>query len=368
MSAVNRYFRNRNKKPTPIPFPIPTPNEPITNPEIPVGEPDIRENNMRKLTTENHQGLRPIGMSYWRNINNHVGRNELLVFLSLNDEIVIFTVQKSDLLVLGEQRSAIHHTGEGCYFSALEWDKLYVPRDNRLNQVSVIYPSDYIPVCELPNGWNGWQWHSSQNERVHSCTIKDANWNIIKWGVFNQDKNDSFRDFDIEGAPDECQIDKSGRFLVIKEDNYNRIIDLETDEVKYIQNDEGALGHSDNGFEYIIGENDYSPLAGALDYINLRTLRRGNLFSTGIWNMGYVSHCNAINAPIESQSFLISTPKELISVKANGQSRIVANIEPEVSDYEQRVKANLDITGEYAAFTQFKDGRLDAYLIRVPLW
>jgi hypothetical protein len=70
------------------------------------------------------------------------------------------------------------------------------------------------------------------------------------------------------GDFDECQIDKSGRWLVIKETRgaeqrlWNRIIDLDTQAVTERPNNEGAVGHSDCGFDCLVGETGYGQLPG----------------------------------------------------------------------------------------------------------
>ena len=69
-----------------------------------------------------------------------------------------------------------------------------------------------------------------------------------------------------KGAPrdayDECQVDKSGRWLLIKEGDGNRIIDLERGNEFAISNAAGAVGHSDMGWGYVIGEDDRSNPGG----------------------------------------------------------------------------------------------------------
>jgi len=45
-------------------------------------------------------GANPIGMSYWRNINNHAGQDVLQVLLSIEDKLFIFTIDKKSLITL----------------------------------------------------------------------------------------------------------------------------------------------------------------------------------------------------------------------------------------------------------------------------
>lgn len=118
----------------------------------------------------------------------------------------------------------------------------------------------------------------------------------------------------------------------------------------------------------MIGENDFSNKPGALDFIDLNNLNRINMFSTGIWNMGYVSFTNAKEGPIENQFCLVTTPTELWKVQLDGSGRgtlICPNL-TESQEYNHRPKANLCPLGEYAIWTSYVGGSLDAYIVRLP--
>ena len=65
-----------------------------------------------------------------------------------------------------------------------------------------------------------------------------------------------------KGDYDECQIDKSGRWLVIKENvdgrdgEDNRIIDLQSGAEQVFLDRDGAAGHSDLGYGYLVAEDN----------------------------------------------------------------------------------------------------------------
>lgn len=308
------------------------------------------------------ENVNPIGMAYWRNINYHAGRDSFLVALSINNQLRVLNVNKNNLMVRDDKSLGIHHTGEGIYFSVNRHDILYVPLDNSLIAVNV-FTGDRTIIWE--SEYKLWQMHSNYNENIHSATLKDNNYRIIGWAVFN---GHTLWKFPLNGTPDECQIDKSGEWLLIKENNYNRIIHVASGEEKRIENLEGAVGHSDNGFGCTLGENDYSSLAGALDMIDFASLRKMNMYSTGIWNMGYCSFTNAKPGPIAEQFCLITTPDQLIKVSLNGSGAgvVVCPNLTQSQSYEHRPKANLCPLGEYAVWTAFVDGSLNAYVVRVP--
>lgn len=289
----------------------------------------------------------PIGMSYWRNINFHSYSDVLQVFLSIKDELHIFTVRKSDLALVDIKPLGIIHTGEGCYFSAIDPNRLFIPEGKTLNAYDIISKE-----CKeiWKSNYNLWQCHSSIDENSHSATLRNNEYINVGWGVY---KNNQEKQYGFKGEEDECQIDKSGRWLLIKENNYNRIINLDTEQEKIIQNEEGALGHSDCGYGFALGENDYSPFAGACDLIDFNTWEKRTIYSTGIWNMGYVS--------TQNDRILLSTPEELILVQPETKWKHGNQSE----EYEHRVKANLCPLGEFACYSAFIDGSLNAYLLKL---
>ena len=94
--------------------------------------------------------VRPVGYAYWSNINNHVGRDEMLVFLSLKGPgPTLFSYNKHT----GETRNrgsifegdnthgwAKLSIGEGWYFSATRPTALYInePGGSRLFRYDVL--------------------------------------------------------------------------------------------------------------------------------------------------------------------------------------------------------------------------------------
>lgn len=337
------------------------PISPIPDTPVPIGpdSPMIPSKPMKLIENSN-----PIGMSYWRNINYHAGRSSFMVALSIGDRLKVLTVAKNNLVVMDDKSLGIAHTGEGIFFSVSRHDILYVPLDNALIAVNV-YTGDRKTIWEVEGGQKLWQIHSNYNENIHSATLRNNEYQPVGWGVFNGAET---KVFPIRGTPDECQIDKSGEWLLIKEDNDNRIIHIASGEEKIVHNQEGAIGHSDNGFGCTLGENDYSPKPGALDLIDFPSLRKMNMYSTGIWNMGYCSFTNAKPGPIAEQFCLVTTPDQLIKVNLDGSGvgTIVCPNLTQSQEYEHRPKANLCPLGEYAVWTAFVDGAITAFVVRVP--
>lgn len=360
MGFISELFGkpHRSKKPILLPEDIKLP-EPIS--DRPMNIP------LNRIPTLIASGVNPIGMSYWRNINQHKDDPHLKVFLSIDDQINIFTIDKTTLKVIDQKNLEINHTGEGCYFSAHHSWVLYIPIHSVLYRLN-INTGAYINMAwnltlEGPN--NLWQCHSDYEEMNHSATIKDPDYKIVGWAVHNEISGLT-KYYDLKGEPDECQIDKSGNWLLIKEDDYNRIIYLPTGVERLISNEEGALGHSDIGFDFAMGENDHSSIAGALDRIRFNDGSHQLIYSTGIWNMGYVSYTNAKPNELYNACCLITTPTELIKVQlSTGEGSVVCSNLTQSDEYNNRAKANLCSQGEYAVWTAYVDGSLNAYIVKI---
>lgn len=345
--------------PDPIPLPIPE------YPPVP-----LAPSSQPKLIAEH---VNPIGMAYWRCINNHEGSNSLKVVLTLNNNIHIFTVNKATLAVINITNLGINDTGEQIYFSAINPSLLYIRTELSLDQFN-IDTGERNPVMTPPAGMKLWQCHSSWDDKTHSASLQNEVYAILAWGVKSPY---GFQKYDIIGEPDECQIDKSGLWLVAKEkineDELNRIIRVSTDSEYQIHDKDGAVGHSDTGFGYVMGE-DNQIGACVLWKLGAPDIGRRIIFGPNIWNMGYVSFCNAKPSSIENQKCLITTPDSLISVKLDGsESKLICpNLSQTNSNdpkyYEHRAKANLCPLGQFAIWSAYVDGSLNAYIVRIPFW
>src|SRR5690606_18178317 len=102
------------------------------------------------------------------------------------------------------------------------------------------------------------QIHSSNDDRVHSATIKDATTYAALGCMAYETDTGKLHYFEKKGDYDECQVDKSGKWLVIKENvdgkegEDNRIINLATGSERLLTDSAGAGGHSDLGYGYMV--------------------------------------------------------------------------------------------------------------------
>src|SRR5262249_15023412 len=117
-------------------------------------------------------------------------------------------------------------TGEGWYFSATQPTTLYVnlPQSPRLQRYDVVSHqlTTVFDVASRPDIFGSnryiWQFHSSADDMVHSATLKDgATYADLGCFAYRERTGQVFYYPQKGFRYDECQIDKSGRWLVIKE-------------------------------------------------------------------------------------------------------------------------------------------------------
>jgi len=354
-----------------------------------------------------------VGYSYWRNSNNHVGSNTMLIFLTLDRARggggpTLFSYDKSTdaVTVLGPLFDAANHlswaTGEGWYWSATRPTALYVNDGPRLYRYDVVTRQlETVFDASAAFGANRyiWQTHTSNDDRVHSATLRASDtYEMLGCMVYREDTR-QFAFFDKQGDFDECQVDKSGRWLLIKENidgvygEDNLIIDLDTGAQTIFLDQQGAAGHSDNGFGYMVAADNWNPLPGAVRVWSFDAPIPGSppqgqvVYRTTDWalDIGHVSHANAqAGVPLEQQyacggsAVRVNVPRanEIVCFRLDTSLRVlvVAPIMTDLdagggdgSDYAKLPKGNLDITGQYFIWTSNAGGnRLDAFVVRVP--
>ena len=171
-----------------------------------------------------------VGYSYWRNINNHVGSDTMLIVLGLDRQRggggpTLFSYNKNNGQTqnLGPLFSADSPyswaSGEGWYFSASQRNALYMNDGYSLMRYDVVTHA-MTKVFDVRDHLGAdrriWQIHSSNDDNVHSATVKDGSYNDVGCVAYNQSTGRATY-IARKGDFDECQIDKSGRWLLVKE-------------------------------------------------------------------------------------------------------------------------------------------------------
>lgn len=349
--------------------------------------------------------VQPTGYAYWRNMNNHRGADRILVVVGLDvgrggSGPTLFSYRKSSGRVrkLGPLFTAAsplrHDTAEGWYFSAQQRHALYVNDGRRLLRYDVIDKTSQV-VFDI-RAWDATgayikQLHSSDDDTVHSATL-------VRGGrhagcVVYDEPRDNLTFYPAAGPLDECQLGRSGAWLLIKENTDdrqgvdNRIIALDSGEQATLFDAQGAVGHSDNGHGYMVGEDNWHERPGAVRLWHFDGLLDGQLVYHGLsWDVGttHITHTNADpRLPAAHQyacaSHLgprtIARANELVCFPLDG-SRTTLVVAPTMTDpnaaggnsaYGRAPKANLDPTGRYLFWTSNMGGqRLDAFIVEVP--
>jgi hypothetical protein len=363
--------------------------------------------------------VKPVGYSYWNRINNHVGSETMLIFLTLNRNRggagpTLFSVNKRT----GETRnlgplfpatsSLSWETGEGWYFSRTRPYTLYLNQGPRLLRYDV-NTRTLTTVFDVTGQFGSnryiWQVHSSNDDRVHSATLRaSATYAMLGCVVYREDVQQWYYAA-AAGDFDECQVDKSGRWLVIKENvdgrngEDNRIIDLQAGSERVLLDENGAGGHSDQGFGTMVAADNYSPTPGAVRAWRFELDVQGGepvatvagqgtlVYRLTSWNasVGHIAFGNArADLPLDQQIAcnssatrqLLPRVNEIVCYRLDGslQTLVVApnlvNLDAAgggSDDYSKMPKGNLDVTGDYFVWTaNAGSGRLDAYVVRVP--
>ena len=360
----------------------------------------------------------PVGYSYWNNINNHAGSDTMLVFLGLDRRKggsgpTLFSVNKrtgetqNHGPIFSDDTSLAWASGEGWYFSRTRATTLYVndgPRMLRYDVQARTFQTVFDVSAKYGNRYI-WQMHSSNDDRVHSATLRDSSsYEMLGCVAYREDRQQWFF-FPKRGDFDECQIDKSGRWLVIKENvdgrngEDNRIIDLETGNEQVLLDENGAAGHSDIGHGYMVAEDNFNAQPGAVRVWRFDMDMRGGqpatergqgtlVYQLASWNsgLGHLAHGNsraglAVEQQIacSSNASRESLPRvnEIVCYRLDGSLNTLV-VAPNLADlnasgggnedYWKMPKGNLDVTGEYFIWTaNAGSGRLDAFIVRVPV-
>jgi hypothetical protein len=248
-----------------------------------------------------------------------------------------------------------------------------------------------------------WQMHSSNDDRVHSATLRDSSTYEMLGCVVHSEVDGRTTFYARQGDFDECQIDRSGRWLVIKENvdhlngEDNRIIDLQNGTEQLLLDPNGAAGHSDIGFGYMVAEDNYNSQPGAVRLWDFSLDMRGGqpatvqgqgtlVYQLSSWStgIGHLAFGNAFTGTITRQRACASNASrqqlprvnEIVCFPLDGSMDALI-VAPNLTDldasgggsqdYDKLPKGNIDITGEYFIWTgNAGTNRLDAFVVRIP--
>ena len=353
--------------------------------------------------------LIPVGSAHWRNSNNHAASDDMYLFLSFDRRKggagpTLFRYNKAQNTVakvgpLFDPTSIFSwNSGAGWYFSGTQPTKLYLFDGPALLRYDVLL-RQFETVYDVSGLWGNdkqlWQPHSSNDDKVHSATLRIKSTGEKLGCLVYHEQTQHLAFFGKIGLYDECHLDRSGHWLVSREDvdgrfgDDLRVFDLASEsEIGRIYGQDGGGGHADVGYGYLVANDSFNPLPNAtLIWYFGRTVTKGPVVHYNVnWNMdamNQISHSNAqSDAPLSRQYVCGShaenvsgVQNEITCVRLDGSNDrlIVAPVMTSMetaggqTEYGKLPKGNLDVTGQYFIWTSNLSGnRLEALLVKVP--
>jgi hypothetical protein len=275
--------------------------------------------------------------------------------------------------------------GHGEGWSATDPRLLYVSDLEHLWRLNVITREmevviDLTPPALKALGCVLWQFHTSHNGQRHSATVKRIADDYRPIGclvVREAGGAQPWSWYPARGAYDEAQVDQSGEWLLLKENvdgqdgEDNRIIRLADGHERVLLDRDGAAGHSDNGFGYMVAADNWNDKPNALRLWMLDGSEpQGRVvYYSPTWEieLNHMSHGHARPAPPDGQWVVGSGATRAVGPRANeivafpldGSLQVLVLAPTLVDldapgggdDYGKFPKANVDAAGEYVLWT-----------------
>jgi len=374
--------------------------------------------------------------SYWRNMSNSTGSNTLYILVGLDRNRggagpTLFSYDKTSGTLtdvgplFGSNSSFSWASTEGMYFSYGMATKIYILSGTQLLRYDVLAHT-FETVVDVSSQYPNTVLHqanSSNDDDVHSATLEDSSSYAALGCVAYKVSTKQYFYFPVQGNFDECQIDKSGRYLEIKEklpadpcsscDEDDVIEDLQTGTQTILLDQGGAGGHSDLGYGTMVAVDNWnnfanawrewdlsSPLVGGGTTSVVGILQGGLVYHDldwGVFEPSHISFENAVPASVtpiskqyacggainsttaprsnEIQCFLLDPTVLATSEQTLVVAPVMSDLNatggnatcPSCTDYGKDPKGNIDPTGQYFFWTSNAGGsRLDAFIVKIP--
>ncbi|PYQ38282.1 MAG: hypothetical protein DMF77_24570, partial [Acidobacteria bacterium] len=348
--------------------------------------------------------VQPLGGSSGRNINNHRGRDTMLIFLGLRGSgPTLFgydkrTDQVRNLGPLFDAASPFaSHSGEGWYFSATQPTRIYVsdggPALLRYDVETRAFETVFDASGQFGEGIGIDQAHSSDDDAVHSALLRDSASHRVLGCLAYREKVQRFSYYPATADGDECEVDKSGRWLLIRQRaaqadaEDDRIVDLETGAEKTLIGETAAGGPSDTGHGYLVAKDASSSLAAAVRVWDFeQSPPPGRVMyqaSSPAGDLRLIAHSNAQSDVELSRQFACgstvttpsgSHPGEIVCFRLDGSQDVLVVAQTMLDPSAPRgggananlSNGNLDVTGRYFLWVSNTGGRADAFMVKVP--
>jgi len=341
-----------------------------------------------RVTDETDGGENCNAYSYWPSFNSdstrfHISCGGRYVLYRFDPEA--FRLSGKEPLFAKKPPSGSEPRWEDSIWAADDPDVLYCHEGLNLWAYNVAR-QEYTLVKdfsrEFPPG-HLCQLSKSMDGLVFTGSLQDPEWKRTGYFVWNRDK-DQLVIYQTEDH-DEVQMDKSGRFCVIKTGRQGkdaveiRIADLWTGRIEDLT-DHGpdfAPGHSDNGNGIIVGHDNirnqltFRRLDSPHDIKTILDLRND-------WSQDYHVSMLADDESWVTLSFYVGNKlpssglfkNEIIQVSTDGSQRIrrLAHHRSVFKSYWDSPRANISRDGRFIVFTSNWEGtgQRDVFILRVP--
>jgi hypothetical protein len=250
------------------------------------------------------------------------------------------------------------------------------------NVVSQTYSLIKDFASDLPPG-ELWQMSMSRDDDSFGFTVRDTNGKVRRYIAWRRSEDILYG---VNNTPDldEVQVDKSGKYLVVKTGHSGagavrvQIVNLTTKHVDDLIDGEPdyAPGHSDVGRGFVIGGDNWK---NRLTYRNLATPHTFySVFDFPDWSVGaHVSMLADDEKWILMSTFLANDlastgifRDELFQIATDGSKRVrrLAHLHSVYRDYWDQPRANISRDGRFAVFTSNWGAadRRDVFIVRIP--
>jgi hypothetical protein len=345
-----------------------------------------------RVTDENDGKENANAYSYWQSFNKdstrfHINSNGRAITYRF-DPVGFKILSKEPLFV----RNPLGETPrwEDCIWSGAEPNALYAHTRAELLHYDVA-AKRYAVIKNftniLPQGGLIQQMSKSADDNVFAFSIDVTPGDHIGYLVWQKDADSILAKQIVSKYIDEVQVDKSGKFLVIKTGQQGKgqvevqIANLTTGEVENLIDNppDSAPGHSDNGDGIVIGADNWE------NRITFRRLALPHQVRTVLelkddWSQDYhislladdeewvlVSFYKGAEQKLASSGVFLN---EIVQVATDGSGRVrrLAQHRSVVKEYWDSPRANISRDGRFVIFTSNwqAGGQRDVFILKVP--
>lgn len=225
------------------------------------------------------------------------------------------------------------------------------------------------------------QMSRSTDDNVFAFSKKDNDYHVTGYLVWQRDQNRILRNVSL-GNFDEVQVDKSGRYLVVKAEFGSgvdfQIVDLPSGNVQNLSDPapDYSPGHSDNGRQIVVGHDNWN------NQYTVRSLASPHQFQKVISFGNDWSQANHLSMLADNEGWCVisnftagSGPvgpfrQEIFQASTDGSQSVrrLAHHRSVFRDYWDTPRADISRDGKFIAFTSNwgSASRRDVFIIKVP--